>query len=274
MWFAKDVYYVSDYTAILTEDMGKSLLCQFHEINFNEEKIPFVRTPNDAKKALKHIRHQSGGIRPLVFCTIMDEKVRSVFDVAEIEFFDLYGGFLDRLELALETKALREPGFFRHRDATKLDKRVEAIHYSMEHDDGTKTGEYDQADIVFVGVSRSGKTPVSVYIATHMGLKAANFSLTSDHLNKYQLHKDIVKNRTKVIGLTTSPRHLHKIREKRYSDSNYAGLATCTTELQQAEQLFMQHGIQVLITEGKSIEELAVQATQLIGISKKKWRKP
>ncbi|NOQ46443.1 MAG: pyruvate, phosphate dikinase/phosphoenolpyruvate synthase regulator [Desulfobulbaceae bacterium] len=273
MWLAKDVYYVSDSTAILTEDMGKSLLCQFHKISFNEEKIPFVRTSNDAKKALKHIRDQSGAIRPLIFCTIMDEKIRSIFDVAEVELFDLYGGFLDRLELALEAKALREPGFFRHIDTTKIDKRVEAIHYSMQHDDGTKTGEYDQADIVFVGVSRSGKTPVSVYIATHMGLKAANFPLTADHLNNYEMHNDIVKNRKKVVGLTVSPQHLHRIREKRYSGSKYASLATCTTELQQAGQLFMQHGIQVLNTEGKSIEELAVQATQLLGISKKKWRK-
>jgi regulator of PEP synthase PpsR (kinase-PPPase family) len=150
---------------------------------------------------------------------------------------------------------------------------VEAIHYSIDHDDGQKTSEYNEADVILVGVSRTGKTPVSVYLATHMGLKAANFALTSDHLNDFKLPPDIVHNRKRVVGLTISAQYLHKIREKRYPGSNYAKLSTCTSELKQAEQLFMQHGIKTLKTDGRSIEELSVQVTQLLGISKKKWRK-
>lgn len=273
MWNVKDVYYVSDSTAILTEDMGKSLLCQFPEIGFNEEKIPFVRSVSEAEKALKRIKEQSGGLYPVVFCTIMDKKVRSVFDCAEIEMIDLYGGFLDKLERILEAQALREPGFFRHSDDSKADERVEAIHYSIEHDDGQRTSEYNEADIILVGVSRTGKTPVSVYLATHMGLKAANFALTSDHLDAFTLPADIVHNRDRAVGLTISAQFLHKIRQKRYPDSNYAKLSTCTTELKQAEQLFMQHGIKTIKSDGKSIEELSVQVTQLLGISKKKWRR-
>lgn len=273
MWNAKDVYYVSDSTALLTEDMARSMLCQFPEISFNEEKIPFVRTVNDAKKALKLIRKQSSALQPLVFCTIMDAEVRAVFDVAEVEMLDLYGGFLNSLETALEAKALREPGYFRHGDTSQIDKRVEAIHYSMEHDDGKKTGGYDQADIILIGVSRSGKTPVSVYLATHMGIKAANFPLTADHLDNYELPADIVRNRSKTVGLTTSPQYLHRIREKRYPGSRYAGVPTCTNELRQAEQLCLQHSIKTLNTEGKSIEEISVQVTQLIGISKTRHRR-
>jgi len=273
MWNTKDVYYVSDSTALLTEDMGKSLLCQFPEIGFNEEKIPFVRSKAEAQKALQTIIEQSGGLYPVVFCTIMDKEVRDVFDVAEVEMLDLYGGFLDGLERILEAKALREPGFFRHSDDNKIDERVEAIHFSIEHDDGQKTSEYDKAEVILVGVSRTGKTPVSVYLATHMGLRAANFALTSDHLDAFTLPAEIVHNRKQVIGLTISAQFLHKIREKRYPDSNYARLATCTAEIKQAEQLFMQHGIKTLRTDGKSIEELSVQVTQLLGISKKKWRR-
>ncbi len=273
MWNSKDVYYVSDSTAILAEDMGKALLCQFHDVAFNEEKIPFVRTPADARKALDHILQQSGGRSPLVFCTIMDRECREILNSAEVDFYDIFGTFLDRLEVSLETRALREPGFSRHSDDIDLVRRVEAIHYSIRHDDGTKTNEYGEAEIILVGVSRSGKTPVSVYLATHMGLKSANFPLTSDHLDRYELPRDLVSNRKKVVGLTCSPQHLHKIREKRYSGSRYASLATCTRELQQAQELFMRHNIKVLHTEGKSIEELAVQATQLLGIAKKRWRK-
>ncbi len=270
MWKVKDVYYISDSTAILTEELGRSLLCQFPEINFNEEKIPFVRTVNDANRALQLIREQSSVLQPLVFCTIMDREVREIFSVADVEMFDLYGGFLNNLEAALEARALREPGYFRHRDESQLDQRVEAIHYTLEHDDGKQTSGYDAADIIIIGVSRSGKTPVSVYLATHMGYKVANFPLTADHLNRYELPADIVRNRRRTVGLTTSPGYLHKLRQKRYPDSDYAKLATCANELRQAEQLYMQHSIQKLNTEGRSIEEIAVQTTQLLGLSKKR----
>jgi len=270
MWSAKDVYYISDSTALLTEDLGRSLLCQFPEISFNEEKVPFVRTRTEAEQALNRIRDLSGGRQPLLFCTIMDPDVRSVFDVADVEFMDLYGGFLDFLENALEARALREPGYFRHADSAQVDRKVEAIHFSLDHDDGKKTDGYDQADIILIGVSRSGKTPVSIYLATHMGIKAANFPLTEDHLGAYELPRPIVRNRARTVGLTCSPNHLHKLREKRYPNSTYASLANCSSELRLAEQLCRNHSIRLLNTEGRSIEEISVQATQLIGIRKKR----
>lgn len=270
MWTVKDVYYISDSTALLTEDIGKSLLCQFPAIGLNEEKIPFVRTVYDAEKAVARILEQSGGLQPLVFCTIIDSDVCAVFDRAEIEMFDLYGGLLDRLERNLEAEALRQPGVFRNHDDAQPDKRVEAIHYTIEHDDGQRTGGYDQAEIILIGVSRTGKTPVSVYLATHMGLKTANFPMTADHLGDYELPTDIIRNRTRTIGLTISPQFLHRIREERYKGSSYAQLGTCRSEIRQAEQLYMRHGIKTVNTEGKSIEELAVQVTQLLSITKKK----
>ncbi len=272
MWNSKDVYYISDSTAILAEETGQALLCQFPEISFNTEKIPFVKSQADADKALRHILEQSGGRFPLVFCTIMDEVLRKFFDSPQVIYFDIFGNFIQQLETCLETKALREPGFLRQIDDARHTKRVEAIHFSIEHDDGTRTREYDEAEIILLGISRSGKTPVSVYLASHMGLKAANFPLTEDQLNSYTLPTDIIRNLNNVIGITTSPQLLHKIREKRYSGSNYAKLSTCTNELNQAQQIFMKFGIAVVHTEGKSIEETAVQVTQLAGISKKQRR--
>ena len=265
----QDVYYVSGSTAILAEDMGKALLAQFQEIRFREEKIPFIHSPDDAKKALAHILQQSDGAQPLVFCTIMDQVTRDVFNCPQVKFFDIFLNTLELLEKALDSRALREPGYSRHFTISKMDKRVDAIHFSLEHDDGTRTAEYDEAEIILIGVSRSGKTPVSIYLATHMELKAANFPLTSDHLDRYELPKDIVRNRKKVVGLTASPQYLHNIREKRYAGSNYASIANCTRELQQAKQLFMRHNIRILNVEGRSIEEIAVQAIQIIGLAKK-----
>jgi len=265
----QDVYYVSGSTAILAEDMGKALLAQFQEIRFREEKISFIHTPEDAKKALAHILQQSEGGQPLVFCTIMDQETRDIFNCPQVKFFDIFLNTLELLEKALDTRALREPGYSRHFTISKMDKRVDAIHFSLEHDDGTRTAEYDEAEIILIGVSRSGKTPVSIYLATHMEMKAANFPLTADHLDRYELPKDIVRNRKRVVGLTASPQYLHNIREKRYAGSTYASIANCTRELQQAKQLFMRHNIKILNVEGRSIEEIAVQAIQVIGLAKK-----
>lgn len=262
MWTSKDVYYVSCSTGILAEDVGKALLSQFQEIRFREHKFPFIRTPDEANNAMQLIREQSGGMYPIIFCTILDETVRDIFNHGEVEFFDLLLSPLERLEGILEGKALREPGHSRHVTFSKMNKRVDAIHFSLEHDDGTKTQEYDEADIILVGVSRSGKTPVSIYMATHMQKKAGNFPLTPDHLDQHQLPIDIVRNRKRVIGLTCSPEYLHKIREKRYKGSTYASLANCKTELDKARHLFMQHSIRSFNVEGRSIEELAVQAMQ------------
>lgn len=272
MWTSKDVYYVSGSTALLAEDMGQALLCQFQEINFHEEKLPFIKTKTDAQNALTYILEQSGGRRPLVFCTIMDGQIRKIFDSPEVEFFDLFGRILDRLETCLESKALRVPGYFRAIDDMTLAKRVEAIHFSIEHDDGTRTREYDEAEVILLGVSRSGKTPVSVYLATHMGIKSANFPLTTDDLNSYELPLEIVRNRKKVVGLSCSPQLLHKIREQRYGGSSYASIATCANELNLAKQIFLKYSIPIVETDGKSIEETAVQVTQLVDIPAKHWR--
>lgn len=265
----QDVYYVSGSTAILAEDMGKALLAQFQDIRFREEKIPFIHTPDDAHKALAHILQQSEGGQPLVFCTIMDQETRDVFNCPEVKFFDIFLNTLELLEQALGVKALREPGYSRHFTISKMNKRVDAIHFSLEHDDGTRPAEYDEAEIILVGVSRSGKTPVSIYLATHMELKAANFPLTADHLDKHELPKEIVRNSKRAVGLTCSPLYLHTIREKRYAGSTYASLANCTRELQQAKQLYQRHNLKVLNVEGRSIEEIAVQAIQAIGLTKK-----
>ncbi len=265
----QDVYYVSGSTAILAEDMGKALLAQFQGIRFREEKIPFIHTPDDARNALEHILQQSGDSQPIVFCTIMDQETRDIFNCPKVKFFDIFLNTLELLERALDTKALREPGYSRHFTISKMDKRVDAIHFSLEHDDGTKPAEYDEAEIILIGVSRSGKTPVSIYLATHMELKAANFPLTSDHLDKHELPKEIVRNRKRAVGLTCSPNYLHNIREKRYAGSTYASMANCTRELQQAKQLYMRHNLKILNVEGRSIEELAVQAIQAIGLTKK-----
>jgi len=264
----KDIYYISDGTGILANNLGKALICQFPKINFNEEKFPFITTVAIAKKIMYYILKRSAGRRPFIFSTIIDAKTIAVFNVPEVEFFDAYAFFLERLENCLDAKALRIPGASRKVTGVDMDRRVEAIHYCLEHDDGTKISEYDMADAIIIGVSRAGKTPISVYMASQMGLKTANFPLTDNFLSKYYLPDGIRRNLKRAAGLTTTPDFLHNVREKRYPGSNYASLATCKDEIKRAEQTFEKYHISVISSAGKSIEEMATQVAQELNLSK------
>lgn len=268
MWSSKDIYYISDSTGFLVENMGRALLCHFPAISFNEETFSFITSEADARRVLATIMEQSSGLRPVIFSTIMDLQVKKVFDVAEVEFYDVLSAHLNRLERHLEAKALRVPGFS-HAASDEGDKRVEAIHYCLNHDDGTNPREFDEADIIVLGVSRAGKTPVSVYLATHMGLKAANLPLTEEYLSKSDLPDYIVNNKEKAVGITTKPEVLHSIREKRMPGSNYAALTTCRQELGQALQMYLQYDIPYISSSGKSIEELAAQICKVLGVARK-----
>ncbi|MEW6519596.1 MAG: pyruvate, water dikinase regulatory protein [Thermodesulfobacteriota bacterium] len=270
MWNSKDVYYISDSTGILVTNLGQALTCQFPEINFLEESYPFVRTVSQAKEIMRAILKRSGGRRPLVFISILDPDIRNVFDSPEVEFFDIFGSLLDDLERSLETRALRVPGFSHHMDGMEMGRRVEAIHYCLEHDDGTKSHEYNEADIIILGVSRAGKTPVSVYLATQMGYKAANFPLTSEYLNQYKLPPELKAVTKRLVGLTISPEFLSSVREKRYPASKYAKISTCREEIQQAEEIYRRNRIPSVSSSGKSIEEIATQICQVIELPKKK----
>lgn len=268
MWKSKDVYFLSGSTGILAEDLGKALLCQFPEISFNEEKIPFIRTEEDAWKAREHILKRSSGRHPLVFSTIMNPELIGILDAPEIEFFNICDTYLNRLAELLEAEPLRESGFSRHLDDTTMAKRVSAIQYCIAHDDGSLTRDYDEAEVILLGVSRSGKTPVSVYLATQMGIKTANYPLVCEDLNAYRLPMDIIRNKKRVVGLSTTPEILHHIREKRYKDSSYAKLATCVKELSQAHQIFLNYQIPVIMSDGRSIEETATQVAQTLAVNR------
>lgn len=268
MWHSKDVYYLSGSTGILAEDLGKSLLCQFPEISFNMEKIPFIRTAEDAENAIQHILAQSTGRYPLVFSTIMSKELLAILDVPEVEFFNICDTYLERLEVILEAKPIRISGTARHLDNTSMGDRVDAIQYCIAHDDGSLLKDYDEAEVILLGVSRSGKTPISVYLATQMGIKAANYPLVAEDLDSYRLPPAIVRNKARAIGLSTSPQILNFAREKRYQGSRYAEMSTCTGELSQANQIFLQYNIPVIISDGRSIEETATQVAQLLAIKR------
>jgi len=268
----KNIYYVSGCTGIVATDVGKSLLSQFPETNFHEEKFPFIKNLSDAQKTINYILEQSVGVKPIIFSSLVNPEVREVFNRPEVELFDIYDAFLGHLENCLDDKPLLLPGSSRHVDDSGISKRAKAIDYSLEHDDGRKIVDYNKADVIVLGVSRSGKTPLSIYLATHLGLKVANYPLTEETLNNYKLPKEINENITKTVGLTSNHEILSTIRQKRYPDSNYAKRSVCIQELRQAEQIYQNYKIPYINTSRKSIEELAAQILQEIGLYKKTSR--
>jgi len=265
----KNIYYVSGCTGFLAKDIGKCLLSQFPETNFHEEKFPFIKNVSDAQKTLEYIIRQSAGTTPIIISSLVNPEIRKIFDNPEVELFDICEAFLSRLENCFEAKALLMPGSSRKIDDSGVSKRAKAIDYCLGHDDGTNPDDYNKADVILLGVSRSGKTPISVYLATHMELKSANFPLTEENLNSYQLPKGISRNIKKAVGLTTCPEVLSTIRQERYPGSNYAKRSNCIQELQQASQIFQKYNIPSINTSRKSIEELAAQISQEIGLYKK-----
>lgn len=268
----KNIYYVSGCTGIVATDVGKSLLSQFPETNFHEEKFPFIKNLSDAQKTINYILEQSVGVKPIIFSSLVNPEIREVFNRPEVELFDIYDAFLGRLENCLDDKPLLLPGSSRHVDDSGISKRAKAIDYCLEHDDGRKIVDYNKADVIVLGVSRSGKTPLSIYLATHIGLKVANYPLTEETLNNYKLPKEVSENITKTVGLTSNPEILSIIRQERYPDSNYAKRSVCIQELRQAEQIYQNYKIPYINTSRKSIEELAAQILQEIGLYKKTSR--
>jgi hypothetical protein len=268
----KNIYYISGCTGIVATDVGKSLLSQFPETNFHEEKFPFIKNLSDAQKTINYILEQSVGVKPIIFSSLVNPEVREVFNRPEVELFDIYDAFLGRLENCLDDKPLLLPGSSRHVDDSGISKRAKAIDYCLDHDDGRKIVDYNKADVIVLGVSRSGKTPLSIYLATHIGLKVANYPLTEETLNNYKLPKEVNENITKTVGLTLDHEILSTIRQERYPDSNYAKRSVCIQELRQAEQIYQNYKIPYINTSRKSIEELAAHILQEIGLYKKTSR--
>ena len=135
----------------------------------------------------------------------------------------------------------------------------------MLHDDGSKTQNYGEADIILVGVSRSGKTPSCLYLALQFGIKAANYPFTEDDLPLKKLPDFLEAQKDKLFGLSIAPDHLSNIRSERRANSHYASLKQCHYEISQIEQLYQRENIPSLDTTSRSIEEISAKIKEWCG---------
>jgi [pyruvate, water dikinase]-phosphate phosphotransferase / [pyruvate, water dikinase] kinase len=256
----KRVFFISDRTGITVEALGSSLLTQFAGLDFLRMTLPFIDSVDKAKEVVAQVNeaHRESGQRPLVFSSIVDDAVRSEINLADGLVLDVFERFIVPLESELGLKSMHAVGRS-HSVANVKDynHRIEAINYTLAHDDGVTHRGLEEADIVLVGVSRSGKTPTCLYMAMQFGIKAANYPLIPEDLEANRVPPSLLPLKQKVWGLSITPERLHQIRSERRPDSRYAALDNCRYEVSAAEKLMKQAGIPFLDSTTKSIEEIA-----------------
>ena len=262
----RTVFFISDGTGITAETFGNAILAQF-ETEFRHVRMPFVDTPDKAHQAVRQIKHTAEleGKRPLVFSTIVNMEVLAVLraNCDEGMLMDMFGTFVEPLEAELGIKSNHRVGRFSDASKSKAyNDRIEAINFSLAHDDGQSHRDLASSDVILVGVSRSGKTPTSLYLAMQYGLKASNYPLIPEDFDRHQLPPALAPHRKKIFGLTIAPERLSEIRHERRPNSQYASLANCREEVALAEAMMRREGIRWLSTTTKSIEEIATTILQ------------
>jgi len=256
----RTAFFVSDRTGITCEMLGHSLLTQFEGVHFTQITKPFVDSPEKALALVAEINAaaDADGARALVFCTLVNADIEAVLDDAKARVIDCFQTFIGPLEDELGVPSSRLVG--RSHSAEDLDEyhmRIEAVNYALSHDDGISTRELGEADIVLVGVSRSGKTPTCLYMALQYGVRAANYPLVAEDFSRNALPAQLHHLRRKLYGLTIQPERLHAVRNERRPGSRYSTLTNCQFEVKAAEALMRQEGVPYLDTSSKSIEEIA-----------------
>ena len=261
----RTVFFVSDGTGITVEMLGHSLLTQFDGIEFDQRTVPFIDSVEKAQACVSRINEASasGSGRPVVFTTLVNAEIRETVRGAEAFVLDFFESFLDPLEAEFGAKSTHTIGRSHSaRDAKGYTHRIDAINFALAHDDGASSRDLDKADVILVGVSRSGKTPTSLYLSLQFGIRAANCPLIPEDFDRMSLPSALHAYRRKLYGLSIAPERLREIRNERRPNSQYADLENCRYEVQQAEKLMSREGIRWANSTTKSIEEIATTIMQ------------
>ena len=261
----RTVFFISDGTGITAETFGNSILSQF-AVRPRHVRRPFIDTADKAHQVLREINHTADteGRKPVVFITLVNPEILAIVkSESKGLVLDMFNTFIEPLEAELQMTSNHRIGRFA--DVSKSQEytdRIEAINFSLAHDDGQSAKNLASADVILVGVSRSGKTPTSLYLAMQHGLKAANYPLIPEDFDRRQLPPALMPHRKKIFGLTIQPERLAEIRNERRPNSRYASLENCRHEVSEAEAMMRRAGIRWLSTTTKSIEEIATTILQ------------
>ena len=255
----RTVYFVSESTGITAEAVGHSLISQFEGVKFEQVYMPLINTSQRAIELTERMQEAAvrDGARPICFATIMNPEISKILKTGTCFYMELLDCFIDPLAAELEVQPFRKAGLSHAiTELNSYTKRIAAINFAINNDDGKHLANFRRADLVLIGVSRVGKTPTCLYLAIHFGLNAANYPLTEDDFEKGVPEK-IWDYRRKLIGLTIEPERLHSIRKERRPGSEYASLKRCEEDVRRANALFNRMSIPVLNSTSRSIEEIA-----------------
>lgn len=261
----RTVFFISDRTGITVEMLGNSLLTQFDGIEFERITLPFIDSVEKIEQAVDQIVQaaERNGTRPLVLSSIVDDTMNDRLRKADALVLDFFHVFIAPLEAELNVRSAHAAGRSHGiANSSQYLARIEAVNYSLAHDDGQTTKDLANAQVILVGVSRSGKTPTALYLALQFGVRAANFPLTPDDFADSVLPQSLHPYRNKLYGLTIRPERLHQIRSERRRGSVYASVPNCEYEVREAEQLMRREGIAMLDTTSRSIEEISTTIMQ------------
>lgn len=269
----RSAYYISDGTAITAEIFGHALLSLF-TVEFKHITIPFVETVEQAEQVVKKISEsfQDNNQRPLVFYTVVNTEVRKVISKSVGINYNFLDQFVAPLEKVLGVPSKPEKHRTHSIHEKTYDIRIEAVNYALANDDGSNLKDYHEADIILVGVSRSGKTPTSLYLALQYGIKAANYPFTEEDMGDIlKLPPSLKRFKNKLFGLTIQANRLHEIRSERRANSRYASLAQCRMELREVENLYRKEKIPFLNSTRYSIEEISAKILAETGLQRRKY---
>lgn len=268
----RTAFFVSDGTGITAETLGESLLAQFEGVEFDFVRLPYVDTEERARDAVARIDAIAArdGERPIVFDTVIDQRLRQILASSRGAMFDIFSTFLAPLEQAIGAPSTFTVGRVHDPHSGLYHARIEAVHYAMSNDDGASGSDYSKADVILVGVSRSGKTPSCIYLAMQFGVHAANYPITDDDLQSTRLPPALARHQDRLFGLTIDPARLAEIREQRRPGSRYASLRQCEDEVRQVEAMLRRHRVPHLNSTRMSVEEIATRILMEKGLRGRK----
>ena len=268
----RTAFFISDGTGITAETLGQSLLAQFENIQFSKLLRPYVDTVEKARDMVQQINAaaEKDAARPIIFDTVVNDEIRRELAKSQGYMIDIFSTFLAPLEQELgdgSSYSVGKTHSIQHN--THYKDRIDAVHYAMDNDDGARTHRYAQADIILVGVSRCGKTPSCLYMALQYGIRAANYPLTEDDMERLQLPKALKEHKHKLFGLTIDPDRLQGIRNERRPNSRYSSFAQCEFEVREVENLFRKENIPYINSTHFSVEEISAKILMQMGIERR-----
>jgi len=270
--FKRSVFFVSDGTAITAETLGHSLLAQFPNVDFDIHIIPYISSEEAATNVVAEInlRAQQDGQKPLVFDTLVDPYVRDIINTANAINLDVFEGLISKLSEELGTPPTTLVGQTHAvTDSESYKARIDAVHFALDNDDGARTRHYDKADLILIVLSRSGKTPTSIYLSLQFGIRVANYPLTEEDLDDNRLPAVLKAHKHKLFGLMIDAERLVAIRTERKANSRYASFSQCQMELRAVEGIYISEGIKYLNVSEMSIEEISTRILQMTGLKRR-----